>query len=98
QHDNPSPTGRYPLLNAGCKEERGGPAAPVLGPDSRHCPSLSRAGRGKVTASAQAALCFCCLQKSSARFFSSCGATSSLCVAIIQLLPDGSFTPPQRSP
>ena len=47
---------------------------------------------------AQAALPFCCLRKASARLANSCGATSSLWVAINQLLPDGSFTAPPRSP
>src|SRR5262245_15799654 len=51
-----------------------------------------------IGSAAQAALVFCCRTKDSARFCSSCGETSSLCVAMNQLLPEGSFTPPLRSP
>ena len=56
---------------------------------------LPAPGSGRA---AQAALPFCCLRKASARLANSCGATSSLWVAINQLLPDGSFTAPPRSP
>ena len=50
------------------------------------------------TEATQAALFSCCFMNSSARFFNSGMATSSVCVAIIQLFPEGSFTPPVRSP
>src|SRR5262245_14275576 len=57
-----------------------------------------RTGRGSDEISlAQAALPFCFLKKASARFASSSVVRSSLCVAILQVLPEGSFTAPQRS-
>src|SRR6266403_2289842 len=65
---------------------------PCWGPRSR-----SSTGEGS-NAAAQAALPFCCFMKASARFCNSCGARSSLWVAMNQLLPDGSFTAPLRSP
>src|SRR5258708_17119803 len=66
--------------------------------DAANSVLLPCTGRRGLNDATQAALPFCCLIKASARFANSCGVTSSLCVAINQLLPDGSFTLPLRSP
>ena len=42
--------------------------------------------------------CLCYRPAAAARFFISSGETSSLCVAIYQTCPNGSVTPPVRSP
>ena len=89
QRREPAPRPRHGRKRPHARQDRAG----------RVCTSVAKvAEQRQVSDAAQAALCFCCLKKASARFASSCGVTSSLCVAIIQLLPDGSFTPPQRSP
>jgi hypothetical protein len=64
----------------------------------RHGSPLVGTARGELNDAAQAALPFCCLIKASARFANSCGGTSSMCVAINQLFPEGSCTLPLRSP